>query len=73
MLLRRFAGRIALTLSLIVLESAGWILFPLVIGRAIDGILAGSRHGLYELAVLGIAAMVATPPASTEAPGAGAR
>ena len=57
MLLRRFAGRIALTLFLIVLESAGWILFPLVIGRAIDGILADSRQGLYELAVLGIAAM----------------
>ena len=57
MLLRRFAGRIALTLVLIALESAGWILFPLVIGRAIDGILADSWHGLYELAILGIAAM----------------
>ena len=57
MLLRRFAGRIALTLSLIVLESADWILFPLVIGRAIDGVLADSAHGLYELAILGIAAM----------------
>ena len=29
-LLRRFAGRIALTLSLIVLAASGWILFPLV-------------------------------------------
>ena len=57
MLLKRFAGRIALTLLLIVLESAGWILFPLVIGRAIDGVLADSWQGLYELAVLGIAAM----------------
>ena len=57
MLLRRFAGRIALTLFLIVLESAGWILFPLVIGRAIDGILADSWQGLYELAILGVAAM----------------
>ena len=57
MLLKRFAGRISLTLLLIVLESAGWILFPLVIGRAIDGILANSWHGLYELAILGIAAM----------------
>ena len=56
-LLRRFAGRIALTLSLIVLESAGWILFPLVIGWAIDGIIAGSSQGLYELAGLGIVAM----------------
>ncbi len=57
MLLKRFAARISLTLLLIVLESAGWILFPLVIGRAIDGILADSWHGLYELAILGIAAM----------------
>ena len=57
MLLRRFVGRIALTFFLIVLESAGWILFPLVIGRAIDGILADSWHGLYELAILGVAAM----------------
>ena len=56
-LLRRFGGRIAVTLALIVLEAAGWVLFPLVIGRAIDGVLAGSRHGLFELAGLGIVAM----------------
>ncbi len=56
-LLRRFGGRIALTLSLIVLEAVGWVLFPLVIGRAIDGVLSGSRHGLFELAGLGIVAM----------------
>ena len=29
---RRFAGRFALTLSLVVLEAAGWTLFPLVAG-----------------------------------------
>lgn len=56
-LLRRFGGRIALTLSLIVLEAVGWVLFPLVIGRAIDGVLAGSQHGLFELAGLGFVAM----------------
>lgn len=56
-LLRRFGGRIAGTLSLVVLEAVGWVLFPLVIGRAIDGVLAGSRHGLFELAGLGIVAM----------------
>ena len=56
-LLRRFGGRIAVTLSLIVLEAVGWVLFPLVIGRAIDGVLAGSQHGLFELAVLGFVAM----------------
>ena len=56
-LLRRFAGRFALTFSLVVLEAAGWTLFPLVIGRAIDSVLAGSTRGLYEFAGLGIAAM----------------
>ena len=56
-LLRRFGGRFALTLSLVVLEAAGWTLFPLVIGRAIDGVLAGSSRGLREFAVLGIVAM----------------
>ena len=56
-LLKRFAGRFTLTLSLVVLEAAGWILFPLVIGRAIDGVLTDSTRGLYELAVLGIVTM----------------
>ena len=56
-LLKRFAGRFALTLSLVVLEAAGWILFPLVIGRAIDSVLANSTRGLYELAVLGTVTM----------------
>ena len=56
-LLKRFAGRFTLTLSLVVLEAAGWILFPLVIGRAIDSVLTDSTRGLYELAVLGIVTM----------------
>ena len=56
-LLKRFAGRFALTLSLVVMEAAGWILFPLVIGRAIDGVLANSARGLYELAILGTVTM----------------
>lgn len=56
-LLRRFAGRFALTLSLVMLEAAGWTLFPLVIGRAIDSVLTGSVRGLYEFAALGIGTM----------------
>ena len=56
-LLKRFAGRFALTLTLVVLEAAGWLLFPLVIGRAIDSVLAESTRGLYEFAVLGIVTM----------------
>ena len=39
------------------LEAVGWTLFPLVIGRAIDSVLADSTRGLYEFAGLGIAAM----------------
>ncbi len=56
-LARRFAGQLALSLLLVVLEAAGWILFPLMIGRAIDGVLADSARGLHELAILGVAAM----------------
>ena len=58
MLLKHFAGRFALTLSLVVLEAAGWILFPLFIGRAIDSVLADSTRGLYEFGALGIATML---------------
>ena len=56
-LLKRFAGRFALTLTLVVLEAAAWTLFPLAIGRAIDAVLRDSHRGLYELAGLGIVAM----------------
>ena len=57
-LVKRFAGRFALTMSLVVLEAGGWILFPLVIGRAIDSVLADSIRGLYELAALGTGTML---------------
>lgn len=40
-----------------VLEAVGWVLFPLVIGRAIDSVIAGSRRGLHELALLGVVTM----------------
>ncbi len=56
-LIKRFRGRLALTLALVVLETLGWILFPLVIGRAIDSVLVGSAQGLQQLAVLGVATM----------------
>ena len=56
-LFRRFASRYLLTLSLVTVESAGWIFFPLFIGRAIDSVLAGSARGLYELGALGLFAM----------------
>ena len=56
-LLKRFAGRFALTLTLVVLEAAAWTLFPLALGRAIDAALGETRRGFYELAGLGIVAM----------------
>ena len=56
-LLKRFAGRFVLTLTLVALEAVGWTLFPLAIGRAIDSVLQDSHRGLYELAVLGVGAM----------------
>jgi len=56
-LLRRFAGRYALTVLLVIVEAAAWVFFPLVIGRAIDSVLADSARGLYELGGLGAFAM----------------
>ncbi|MCE2513474.1 MAG: hypothetical protein J4F37_00405 [Acidobacteria bacterium] len=56
-LLKRFAGRFALTFTLVVLEAVAWTLFPLAIGRAIDAVLRDSLRGLYELGGLGVAAM----------------
>lgn len=55
--LKPFRAQLAFTITLVVLEAVGWILFPLVIGRAIDSVIAGSRRGLYELALLGVATM----------------
>ncbi len=56
-LLRRFAGRYAVTVLLVLVEGAAWVLFPLLIGRAIDSVLADSARGLYELGALGAFAM----------------
>ncbi len=42
---------------LVVLEATGWILFPLVIGRAIDAVLSDTLRGLIELGVLGTVTM----------------
>ena len=53
--LRPFRRPLAFTVSLVVLESVGWLLFPLVIGRAIDSAIVGSWRGLVELAVLSVA------------------
>jgi ABC-type siderophore export system fused ATPase/permease subunit len=43
---------------MVILESVGWILFPLVIGIAINDYLEGSNRGLVIFALLGIATLV---------------
>lgn len=53
--LRPFRGPLAFTVSLVVVESVGWLLFPLVIGRAIDSAIGGSVRGLVELVALSVA------------------
>ena len=52
--LRPFRGPLAFTVSLVVIESVGWLLFPLVIGRAIDSAVLGSGRGIVELVVLSV-------------------
>ena len=43
---------------MVVLESVGWILFPFVIGVAINDYLEGSNRGLVLFGLLGIATLV---------------
>ncbi|GAA3938128.1 ABC transporter six-transmembrane domain-containing protein [Litoribacillus peritrichatus] len=49
----RFKWRIAFTFFLIIAGASLNIFFPLVIGLAIDGLLAGSYEGIYHLGLLG--------------------
>ena len=53
--LKPFRRQLAFTMTLVLMEAVGWMLFPLVIGRAIDDVLEGTRRGLWELAGLGAA------------------
>jgi ABC-type multidrug transport system fused ATPase/permease subunit len=54
-LARRYRWRIGLSLVLILLEGIGYLLGPLVIGVAVDGLLDDSYSGLLALAGLAIA------------------
>ena len=51
-LFRRFWRRIGMTRLILVVETTLFALIPLMIGRAIDGLLAGEPRQLAELAVL---------------------
>lgn len=53
-LVGRFKARIAATLALVVLEAAALLLFPLFIGRAIDGLLDDRVGDLWFLGALGV-------------------
>jgi len=53
--LKPFRRQLAFTMTLVLVEAVGWMLFPLIIGRAIDDVLEGTRRGLWELAGLGTA------------------
>ena len=50
-----FRRPLAFTVSLVAIESVGWLLFPLVIGRAVDSAVLGSWRGLVELVALCVA------------------
>ena len=54
----RFKWRISATFLLVVLESALGVLYPLLIGLAIDDLLADSLEGLLHLGLLGIASVL---------------
>lgn len=55
---KRFKGKISLTMLLVVAESALDLLFPLFIGFAINGLLDQSYSGVLALGGLGLAALV---------------
>ncbi|MEM7117316.1 MAG: ABC transporter six-transmembrane domain-containing protein [Chloroflexota bacterium] len=55
---KRFKGKISLTMLLVVAESALDLLFPLFIGFAINGLLAQSYSGVLALGGLGLAALI---------------
>ncbi|MEM9798943.1 MAG: ABC transporter six-transmembrane domain-containing protein [Planctomycetota bacterium] len=57
MLAKRFRLRIVGTLMLVVLESVAFLLFPLVLGLAIDDLIGGERAGLIALFALTVVAL----------------
>ena len=54
----RFRWRISLTLTLVIVESLLEVLYPLLIGVAINDLLAGRYDGLIHLGMLGVASVL---------------
>lgn len=57
-LFSKYRWKFGFTLMLILFESAINVLFPLAIGIALDGVIAGNLYGTYLLGGLGMAAIV---------------
>lgn len=55
---KQFTLKICFTVGLVLLEGYLFVLFPLYIGYAIDGLLNDSYIGLYKLGALGIAELI---------------
>lgn len=55
---KRYKWRISLTLVLVLAEAGAMLLLPLVIGFAIDGLLAGSYAGVWQLAAVGFGVLI---------------
>ena len=53
-----FRYKLLFTLTLVILESIGWILFPLVIGIAINDYIKNDYTGLYLFGLLGAVTLV---------------
>lgn len=57
-ILKGYKLQFGFTLFLILLEAGLGLLFPLFIGYAIDGAIAGSNYGAIQLGVLGLVALI---------------
>lgn len=55
---KRYKWRISLTLGLVLAEAGAMLMLPLVIGFAIDGLLAASYVGVWQLAAVGFGVLM---------------
>lgn len=55
---RPYKFKLSLTLFMVILESIGWVLFPFVIGIAINDFLQDSYRGLALFALLGLITLI---------------
>ena len=55
---RRAPARVGVTIALVLVEAATELLFPLFIGRAVDGLIDGDRAGLVQLGLLAVGALI---------------